>query len=130
MNIPIIKTCTITEHAFNEERKMWKCDFTLENDSKNYTIEIHIAAWDDEEEWNCSFVYERLPTGEAETVLAESGTWDDHIFEQLTECIKTNSPNRLRLFSYQKKDYGNKEFVPDTYPKIKQITFKTLNTGR
>lgn len=128
-NIPYIETCTISEIAFEEDRKAWTCDFTLKNDPRNYAIEIHIASWDDEEEWNCGFIYERFSTGETERVLAESGTWDDHIFEQLTECIKANSPNRLRLFPYQKKDYENKSFVPATYPKIKKITFKTLRTG-
>jgi hypothetical protein len=130
MDIPIIETCNIIENAFEEDKKAWRCDFILENDLNKYTIEIHIEKWENEEEWGCSFIYEYLPTGETEPVLTESEMWDDHIFEQLTECIKAHSPNRLRLFSYRKKDYGNKEFISAAYPEIKQITFKTLNTGR
>lgn len=129
MNIPVIETCDISENAFEEDKKAWKCNFTLENDPKNYTIEIQIEKWENEEEWGCGFVYERLSTGGTEPILTESQRWDDHIFEQLTECIKANSPNRLRLFSYRKKDYGSKNFTPMTYPEIKQITFTTLNKG-
>jgi len=114
------KTPIVSKMYLSEEDGKWMVKFNLRNQPGTFSCEIYN---DHNKYWDMLYFYE-LKKGEHKCIVKpKSLFWYDHIFEQITELVRTKSKNRLKYFTCFTKKYFYKTFVKGDYrlEKVKLI---------
>jgi len=108
-NIPFISKINIT----SIEAGFYHVEFHFSNFLGRYGCFVQGC---EEYSWDINTLLRYTKRKQKAVFRPKSVFWEDHIFEQVVEIIRTKTKNRIRYVSWLDKQFKYEGFVPSHYP--------------